>query len=175
MLTITFYPESEKSEFLIATNEYQRIWAQEATKILTVITNVSGLSFVETHINALIFEGISFAYPLMLRASYSEEEKRTTLLHELTHRLLVGNGIKVKLIGVDMEIARLQSHKQIDLILFDILSDLYGEAFAQKTVQMESQRKPVYAQAWNWALSLTKNERTQKFSELLKHGSIDGA
>lgn len=166
MLDISFHPESDHNQLVQAANDYQAIWEKEREKILTAIKRVSNLSFVENHLNAIVFEGVSFSRPLMLRASYPESEKRTALIHELCHRLLEGNGIKVPR-GLPLEAGQLLSHKYINLILFDILSDLYGEPFAREAVRVESARKPVYAQAWQWALAMHRNDRAEKFSRLI--------
>ncbi len=171
MLTITFYPESDRIEFIEATTAYQRIWDNDGTKILETIMKISSLSFAEHYINALIFEGISFSNPLMLRASYPEQVKRGTLIHELCHRLLVENNINV--IGQDREIGQLLTHKYVNLILFDIFSDLYGQGFAEEMVSVESARRPFYRVAWEWALSLSREERAQKFLAIRNGDSLE--
>lgn len=171
MLTITFYPESNRAEFIQATQEYQKLWDRDYQRIIEVTNRISGLSFIENHINAIVFEGISNAYPLMLRASYPEIEKRGTLVHELCHRLLIGNGIKAD--NLERSAGQLFGHQQLNLILFDIYDDLYREDFAKEMVRIESARRPFYDEAWRWALSLTKEERREHFKKLRTGGSIN--
>ncbi len=57
-------------------------------------------------------------------------------------------------------------HKIIFLILYDILVDLYGKKIADANVQEESTYSKEYKLAWEWALSMPKKERKQKYDSL---------
>lgn len=98
MLQINFYPESDKKEFIKAAKEYQKIWDKEGKKIIKTIEKISGFKFKTKFINAVTFEGVSYSLPLRLTSSYPLKFKRATLIHELCHRLLVDNGVKIKFI-----------------------------------------------------------------------------
>lgn len=162
MLKITFYPESDKAEFIKAAKEYQDIWDSEGEKIIETMERISGLRFVEKFINAIVYEWISFSFPLRLRASYPLDIKKATLIHELGHRLLAGNKITKK----GKNFRALEIHKPLYLILYDIWVNLYGEDFAKKNVKIESERHEDYKEAWEWVLSFDKETRTKKFTEL---------
>lgn len=162
-----FHPDSDRLELVKAAKKYQKIWDNESRKIVGVMEKISSLKFKEKFINALIYEGISFSHPLRLRASYSTEIKKATLIHELCHRLLVGNKIETPKISKD-EDESLEIHKVIYLILYDIWVDLYGERFAKRNVKVEFGRDPKYRKAWDWALSFNKKTRVRKFSQLLR-------
>ncbi|KPV63354.1 MAG: acetyltransferase [Candidatus Bathyarchaeota archaeon BA1] len=164
MLAIKFYPESDKPEFIQAAQEYQDIWNKEGKRIVDVIEKTSGLKFVEKSINALVFEGRSCSYPLLLRESYPKEVKKAMLIHELCHRLLSGNNVKIE--AKDSTKKSLEVHKAINLILYDIWAELYGRSFADRMVEKESKLAIVYRKAWKWALSFNKEDGAKKFLEL---------
>lgn len=123
----------------------------------------SGLTFVEKKINAIVFEGVSHSYPLSLRASYEPDEKLATLVHELCHRLAFANRVRVP---ENSENGSLATHKQINLILYDVWATLEDENFAKRQVEVESARMNIYKEAWDWALGFSKEERQQRFESL---------
>ena len=159
-LRINFSPESEK--FTQATTEYQTIWKGEGERIVEAMEKVSRVKFTENDIPAIVFEGPSRSGwgsdPMMLRASYPPDVKKATLIHELGHRLL-GNIPKTK---------EVDEHRVLFLVLYDIWESLYGKVFADRMVEVEKGRKGIYdyESAWNWALSLTKEERAAQFKAL---------
>jgi ketosteroid isomerase-like protein len=161
-INVIFSPESEK--FSKATTEYQAIWSAEGKKIVEAMESVSGLRFSDKHIAVIVYEGVSWSgfrdRPMKLRASYPLEIKKATLIHELGHRLI--NSIRIP------KTKQLDEHRVLFLILYDIWEKLYGKEFADKAVEVEKQRKGIYdyESAWQWALSLSKEERTAEFKEL---------
>jgi hypothetical protein len=163
MISIRFIPIFEDKEFIDAVNEYKGIWESEAEKITGAFKKITSLSLIENRIACVVYEGISFsgrsAQDMMkLRASYDIEMKKATLIHELSHRLLFN--LKTQ---PDMD-----EHQTIDLFLYDVWMDLYGEDFANKIVGIEKKRGEKYQKAWEWALSYTKDQRVEKFAEVLK-------
>jgi len=166
MLNIKFYIDHDDKDLKEAANEYQRIWDEEGRRIVRAIEKISGLKIKEKVINAIVFEGISYSRPLSLRASYPTDIKKGTLVHELCHRLMSGNFPQRKVIIKDYEAWSLKNHKNINLVLYDIWVDLYGKEVADRNVEVESGRKPLYKKAWDWALVLSKEEREKKFSEV---------
>ena len=159
MIKITFREDSDLVDVVLATQEYQKIWDEEGEKIVSVWEQKTGLQFRETFINAIIFEGVSHSVPLSLRASYSFDIKKATLVHEMGHRVLYK---KVKL----PEFSSIEIHKCLNLCLYDVLIELYGKEFADIIVLDESKR-PMYKEAWDWARAFNEEERRKKFSELL--------
>src|SRR5687768_8545378 len=123
-MNITFYPDSDDQKLITATEEYKKIWVQDGKRIIVVIEKVSGLKFKESFINAIVYEGISNSHPLALRSSYDVAIKKGTLIHELLHRLLVGN--KVHIDSNSSNNVSLEVHKVLDLILYDIWIELFG-------------------------------------------------
>lgn len=172
MLKINFYPESDNPAFEKASAEYRKLWEQDGNRIVSAIENISGLKFKEKFINALVFDDVSYSVPLQLTANITLERKRGALVHELCHRLVVGNNIKVKS-GKNYNSWIFAIHKHINLILYDIWVTLYGENFAKREIKYEISlwdREGVspYKIAWDWALSMTKEERAKKFKEYIK-------
>ncbi len=152
-MKINFYPDHDDLELIKSAEEYQEIWIKESARIIETIERLTGLKFTENTINAVVIEGVSRSHPLSLRASYPIETKKATLVHELFHRLIPGKEDEI--------------HKLLDLILYDVWIDLWGEDFAKKQVKVESERQPLYKDAWDWALSLTREQRAAKFKELI--------
>lgn len=169
MLSINFYPESDNSVFEKASGEYAKLWEEEGLKIQNTIENISGLKFKEKFINALVFDDVSYSVPLQLTANITLERKRGALVHELCHRLVIGNNIEVKS-GKNYNSWIFAIHKHIDLILYDVWVTLYGENFAKREIKYEislwtGKGVSPYKIAWDFVLSLNKNERAKEFEK----------
>lgn len=171
-MKINFYPESDNPIFEKASGEYAKLWEEESIRIQKTIENISGLRFREKIINALVFNDVSYSVPLQLTANITLERKRGALVHELCHRLVVGNNIEVKS-GKSYNSWIFATHKHIDLILYDVWVKLYGENFAKREIKYEislwtGKGISPYKTAWDWALSMTKPERAKLFKQHLK-------
>lgn len=153
------------TRLLSAAAEYQRLWEAEGERIVEEFAAATGLRFAEDAIDARVFEGVSQSNPLRLRASYDQETKLGTLIHELAHRLVRGGGRGAP--GVDTPDRGQDSHELIDLFLFDVWTDLYGAGFFRRQVEIESQRRPMYREAWGVTLKLDREERSEKLQALL--------
>lgn len=165
-MKINFYPESDKKELEEDTKEYIKIWNDEGIKIIDALETMSELHFKEQIITAIIYNGISRSHPLLLRANYDLDTKKATVIHELGHRLLSRNGARTSGSSTAIE-KSIESHKLLDLILYDAWDMLYGKEFADRLVLVESSRKPeVYKIAWQWALAFSKKERRDEFKKL---------
>jgi hypothetical protein len=165
MVKINFYPESDLKEYKKTVEKYQSFWDKDGEQITKVLEKQYDFTFRESYINALIFDSVSYFHPtLSLRANYPENIKRGTLIHELGHRLLQGNGIN--------QLSKFPqwsgNHKILFLKLYDTWILLYGKDFAKQNVIAEKQRHEEYKKAWKWALSFTKKERSDKYKKLIK-------
>ncbi|MFH1175648.1 MAG: hypothetical protein V1698_02915 [bacterium] len=163
MISIKFNPDSEKQEIVKSVKEYQEIWDKEGDKIVQAIEKVSGFSFAEAEIEAVVYEGAGHSNPFQLNATYSKEVKKGKLMHELCHRLVSDNNIIVKI--NNSKDKTLEIHKLLYLILYDVWSEAGDEEFARAMVEIESRRSSVYENAWVWALNLSKEERAKKFRD----------
>ena len=168
MLTVRFHPESDLPALVVAANEYQRLWDAEGDRIVEQLEAVTNLPFAERLINAIVFEGVSQSHPLCMRASYDAEAKRGGLIHELSHRLVRGNRVRLNL-PLYRPGRQRENHELIDLFLFDAWADLYGEEFARRRADAESRPPyPVfYREAWGTALALDRAGRAAKLRSLL--------
>lgn len=164
-MEIQFHPESDRPALVSATTDYQRLWEAEGEKIAEQFAAATGLRFAEARIDALVYEGTSQSHPLRLRASYDGETKLGTLIHELAHRLLQDNRARLQLPSYRPDQGR-EEHELLDLFLFDVWTDLYGEMFARRQVEVESQRRPMYREAWNATLALDPAARAAKLASL---------
>lgn len=165
MLTINFYADSDLKDYSQPVADYQRIWQEDGQRIVDVWEQITGLKFQESYINAVIFDHISHSHPLSLRNHEEEIRRKTTLVHELGHRILA------KRVAGGRHASSLQSHKLLDLVLYEVFVELYGEAFANNAVEWDSNLpKPEYKEAWDWALAFSKDERKIKFLEVLEKG-----
>ena len=171
-MKINFYPESDNPDFEKAAKEYRLIWEKEGDRIRSAIEKISGLKFKEKIINAVTSDYISYSIPLKLQSDLSIENKGGTLVHELCHRLLVGNNVRFDFSYEDKN-WNMEIHKQVDLILYDIFVELYGEKFAKKEIEYEISLWDMkgispYKIAWDFALSMTKEKRQKEFKRYLK-------
>ena len=160
---IRFVPQSDS--FAAAAREYERLWGAEGDRIIAVMERVSGLTFVypqyaDTAITAVVLEAPSYSGyrdgTMQLRASYTTDTKKATLIHELGHRLQAG------LFRHDEE-----EHGPLFLWLYDTWVALYGKEFADAQVLVERQRGGPYPKAWDDALALTAQMRAARWKTLV--------
>ena len=86
---------------------------------------------------------------MYLRASYPADVKKSVLVHEHGHRLIV---------QLKNRPADLDEHRVLDLFLYDVWESLWGRDFADQQVTFESGLRGMYdyEAVWKWALSLSK-------------------
>ena len=160
---MTFTPQDET--FAQAAEAYRQAWVTEGSAIVEAMERVSGMRFLETHIKAVIFEGPSSSgtsdTPMYLRASYSADVKKSTLVHENGHRLIA---------QLRTRPADLDEHRVLDLLLYDVWVSLWGTDFADEQVIVESGRTGLYdyKSAWASTLSLSKEQRAARFAEIVR-------
>ena len=160
-LTMTF--TAQDASFTGAAEAYHRLWSDEGAAIVEAWERVSGLTFTQTQITAIVYEGISSSggpnTPMRLRASYNADTKRSALVHELGHRLIA---------QLTLRPADLDEHRVLFLVLHEVWVNLWGHEFALRQVEVESGLRGVYdyESAWRWALSLTSDQRAARFAEI---------
>ena len=151
--------------FAEAAEAYRRLWADEGSKIIEAMERGSGLTFLETHVKTVIFEGPSSSgvgdLPMYLRASYPADVKKATLVHEHGHRLIA----QLRNRPTDLD-----EHRMLFLLLYDVWESLWGKDFADEQVKFESGLTGLYdyETAWKWALSMSKGERASRFADTVK-------
>jgi len=162
-VSMTFTPQDQT--FAGAAEAYRRLWVDEGSTIIESMERGTGLTYMENHVNAVVFEGPSHSgngdRPMYLRASYPTDVKKATLVHEHGHRLIARLTIRPQ--DVD-------EHRVLFLFLYDVWAGLWGKDFADRQVEVESERRGLYdyETAWKWALSLSKEERASRFAAIVK-------
>ena len=146
--------------FAADADEYRRLWKADGPRIAAALETASGLRFPKTRIDAIISEGRPMTSydgrTIRLRASYSRDYKKATLVHELGHRLAF---TLPRRSGLD-------DHRLLYLFLHDAWTDLYGREFADRMVGTERRIGPAYAEAWDWALTMNRQERQAQLRAL---------
>ena len=154
--------EAETPRFARAAEDYRAIWAADGARMAAALEATTGLSFPDAPVQVIVYEGVSWAglggRPMRLRASYSADEKRAALVHELGHRLIQPMPWR----------AERDEHRTLFLFLYDAWTDLYGQEFADRMVRVERRRRGIcdYDAAWTWALAMTRDERRARFQAL---------
>ena len=154
---------AQDASFTAAAEAYHRLWSDEGAAIVDTWQRVTGLTFTQGQITAIVYEGISSSggpgIPMRLRASYNTDTKRSALVHELGHRLLA---------QLTNRPADLDEHRVLFLVLYEVWVSLWGNEFAVRQVEFENNLRGVYdyESAWRWALSLTSEQRLARFSEI---------
>jgi len=146
--------------FSAARNEYEQIWAAYGSRMIAVMELASGLRFVypqyaDTAIVVTVREeaansGFRDRSGIVMRASYSADTKRTTLMHELGHRLMAGLFRREE-----------DEHYQLFLWLYDAWILMFGRDTADEQVAIEKRRGERYVTAWNRVLALSADQRAE--------------
>ena len=174
-VTLTFTPETETPAFEAAAAEYRSIWAAEGVRVIEAMERITTLRFPQKNIKVQVFEGPSNASllfnragvpvgsrdPMRFRASYSADNKKGALVHELGHRM----NLNLRTRPQDLD-----EHRLLFLYLYDLYVDLYGKEFADGQVAFGRTLKGLYDYdtAWTWALAMTREERAARFAGVLK-------
>ena len=161
---VTFTAQSDS--FAAAVRDYQQLWAAEGTRMIATLEAGAGLRFVtpfyaDTAINVIVFEGVSQSgyrdeVPMMMRASYSPDTKKATLLHELGHRLMDGMFRRDE-----------DPHAALFLWLYDVWIAMYGQTFADEQVAVEKRRGGPYPAAWDAATRLSPEGRRSSWAAIV--------
>lgn len=161
-MKIKFIADSDLGNYSQAITEYQQIWEEPGVKIVEVWEELTKLSFRESEINAVVFNGISHSHPLSLRDNIDTNRKKSVLVHELGHRLLYGRVIQPNY-------SSLENHKTLFLVLYDVFVELFGRDFANEAVKWDKNLpRDAYKQAWEWAMQFSKEGRAAEFSKRIK-------
>ena len=164
-VSMTFTAQNQTPAFATAADEYRRIWVDEGPRIVEAMERGTGLTFLETNVKAVIFEGPSRSgsddTPMYLRASYPENWKKAALVHENGHRLIA---------QLRNRPSDLDEHRVLDLFLYDVWESLWGKDFADMQVRVESGLTGLYDydSAWKWALSISKAERASRLAAIVR-------
>lgn len=154
------------TSFSTAAKDYENIWKEEGRKILETMEQMSGLKFIDSVVEVIVYEDVSNSgdnvkSPMKLRASYSYATKKATLIHELGHRLNF---------AIKSYPSNYNDHNILFLYLYDVWVNLYGQKFADEQVQIEGNRSNPgndYKTMWQSALSMGQVNRRNKLKDFL--------
>ena len=136
-VSMTFTPQDQT--FAEAADAYRRVWVAEGSTIVDAMERGTGLTFLEAHVNAVIFEGVSRSgvgdSPMYLRASHPADVKKAILVDEHGHRLIA---------QLRTRPADLDEHRVLDLFLYDVWESLWGSNLADQQVKFESGLRGLY-------------------------------
>ena len=149
------------AELQDAADDYQRIWAEEGARIVEALESRSGVSLAESRLRVQVIEAASYSgdtqRPMRLRASYSEDLKHGTLVHELGHRYLQ---------AMSLAHSPLSEHQKLNLLVLPVWRALWGSEFAEAQIRAESRWSADYARAWRWARALSEEEFSTAWDQL---------
>ncbi len=154
-----------------ATRVYEAIWDEYGTRIVAALETRTCMPFSEDKVSAIVADAVSNSggpeHPMRLRATYSEDVKQATLVHELGHRHLW---------QLSERLDDLDGHQILYLVLDRVWADVWGSDFAAERVRDESDwdNRYDYASAWSWALALEPGERERLWNELLAMNGFQG-
>lgn len=171
-MKIFFESENTDSRLQESTEEYRRVWGSSGKEILDTLEKVSGLSFQsEAPIQAIVYEGPSHSgkgdEPMRLRASLDFDIKKAALLHELAHRLLTMNEVKIPGAGPGSDNPSEALHKYMFLFLYDAYKLFGGVDFAEKIIEFEQGLGNKYKRAWMWVVNFNEEERKEKWDAVV--------
>ncbi|HTE57331.1 MAG TPA: hypothetical protein VK694_01190 [Verrucomicrobiae bacterium] len=171
MLKLEFTPEDENVfELTLALYGYQKCWQAHGSHVQAKLEELTGLSFQQPEITAVVVAGSvnnsgMTGKPMRVGSDYrTDNEKLAVLSHELSHRLLGGNGVGV---DSDRKDAKYAEHCRIYLFLYDAWCDLKDESFANSAMERELADAEYYEKAWKWALGMDRQQRSQELKKII--------
>jgi hypothetical protein len=159
-VTLTFAADS--APYAPSAEWYQLQWNADGARIIRAMETASGLRFQPLDIRVIVYLGVSYtgtdSLPMHLNVRYP---LGMTLVHELGHRL---NG------QIRSRPPEIDEHRLLYLWLYDAWVALYGRRFADAALQAEkgwaAQGLTFIVAAWDWALSMTQEQRANLLREL---------
>lgn len=174
-------PDDKSLHLILEAAQYERIWKQYSRRIVKAFREVTGLKFQQYVITVRVSNTFSssaglFGKPMVLSADFrSVEFKLITIIHELSHRLLGGNALAPKYLGVyneekdsDDTFQEIE-HSNIYLFEYDVVYLALGEDWATICSNFEQRNRSLmypHTRAWDWAMNLPYSDRQTKLKQL---------
>ena len=167
-------PQKNELNLILEAKAYKKVWSQNSRKILKAFRDITGLEFIQSTITAHVYDGDrSFSgipyKPMRLQGNYrTDEERLLILVHELSHRLLGGNGL-----GNMDKFSNLEDHRRIYLFMYDVVNKAYGIELAERLETSEARdMHPDYSKAWHQAMSMTYVQRQTELKAMVKDKAV---
>lgn len=158
---------SSNKEYVLNKLEYEALWQVYGQKIQHAFKKITGLSFKEDGIDSIVgnyesnFAGNTLKEPMLFR--FSVRHKSGTIFHELAHRFLLE--YQFQYAGI-LE----NDHELIDLFLYDVIQESFGENAARARVTYECTFPELeIPNAWNKILKHSKSKRQELWKAVLKN------
>lgn len=158
---------SSDKDFVLNKLEYEALWYVYGEKIQSSFKMITTLPFIEDTVKAIVgdyesnFAGNALNEPMLFR--FSVRHKLGTIFHELAHRFLLE--YQFQYVGI-LE----NDHELIDLFLYDVIQDSFGESAAQERVNYECTFPELeIPNAWNKVLEYSKSKRQELMKAVLKN------
>ncbi len=161
---------SSNKEHVLSKLEYEALWQVYGHKIQHAFEKIAGLSFKEDNIDSIVgnyesnFAGNTLKEPMLFR--FSVRHKLGTIIHELSHRFLIEYQFQYANVLEN-------DHELIDLFLYDVIQESFGESAARERVAYECTFPELeIPNAWNKILKHSKSKRRELWNTVLKNTLI---
>lgn len=169
-MNLIIYTDNEK--YRMHCEEYKIIWEKEGKKIQDAYEKVLHIPFKEKEIKLLINsgkDGSNYSGDTIndeMNFRYNNRCKIGTFLHELSHRIIM----EYDLFSKGKKLYNYKDiHEVVDLFLYDVICNLYGEESANMRVEYESGfEEETYRTSWEEALSKTYEERQEIIKRIME-------
>lgn len=166
-------------EVILAITQYSSYWKENGDRIVASLEKHSGMQFKQTRITVQVWDKeISRAgtrnKPMQLSAKHLTSRRvASTIMHELAHRLVIGNGIESSEATVAAKSRyNYYVHRHIYLFLYDVYSEILGKDEAMSEVSAEKLDGRQYYAAWTWALAMNYPERQATLERLKRRYKV---
>lgn len=169
---------------LLETAEYRSVWRQYGRCLRQAFKTVTGLDFQQQQITARVSQVAvssagNFYEPMRLSADIrSRDNKLLTMVHELCHRLLSGNGLgedklhRYSEADLDGDIYSEAEHFNTYLFEYDVVRQALGDEWGERCIAWEDRDDndpdvaDPHVKAWRRAMQLSYQQRQQATHKL---------
>jgi len=184
-------PAKDKANYLYLTleaNEYRELWKRHARKLRASIRTITSLDFRQRTITAQVRMGTYGEAGWYHKAMALPTDpgnhglKLMTLVHELSHRLMTGNGFTMADFGIEDRIGKDTDaivdfqHRLIYLFEYDVMCNAHGDeggelcrTYDELGQESNGANAEPYKRAWQWAMQLTFEQRQHCLRWLVQH------
>jgi hypothetical protein len=161
------YPDwtpPSQEEVIAKVKLFQEVWSREGAPLLEQVCAFMGFGFRRDILDVYIVSGTprDMSDPLILKSRYEPDEFIDAMLHELLHRLLVINGVKVNQRHKD-ESRTVKNHISVFAALTHIYRNILDDERRLRRI-IDGSHDPDYKRAWD----IVKQEGYEKLVEECK-------
>lgn len=170
-------PGDDSLETILLTGPYQRLWWEHSHAILTAFHQVTGLSFRQSTITALVYpshkgESGWYHHAMRLPGKFSDKnDPLIVLVHELSHRLLSGNALYFEA-QFSRTLSQEYAHRLSYLFDKDVIQEALGGKHARRYMEAKSalcEMSNGHTRAWHWVSSLSPEVKRRAVRRLVDY------